>query len=116
MSILYLSDKEKGFEEKSLNSFDIESIQGLVNGSPEALYLPDNIVIWKNPRAAVLNQEKTLVLKHEGELNDYIYGEVVVTGTDGTKTIALSEDQKQEFRNKLEEVEVEGEKLPAVDY
>ncbi|WP_280771627.1 DUF3846 domain-containing protein [Salipaludibacillus daqingensis] len=116
MSILHLSNKEKGFEEKNLDKFDIESIQGLVKGSPEALYLPNNVVLWKNPKAAVLNQEKTLVLKHEGELNDSIYGEVVVTGTDGTKTVGLGDDQLEQFRNQLHEVEVEGEKLLAIDY
>lgn len=116
MTILHLSSKDKGFEEKNLDNFDIKSIQGLVNGSPEALYLPENIVLWKNPKAAVLNQEKTLVLRHEGEMNDYIHGEIVVTGTDGTKTTALNEEQIKQFKNQLEEVEVDGEKLYAVDY
>ncbi|WP_147803269.1 DUF3846 domain-containing protein [Alkalicoccus halolimnae] len=116
MTILYLSDKEQGFQEKSLDKYDIETIRGIVQGPPEALYLPNNIVIWKNPKAALLNQEKKLVVRHEGEMGDYIHGEIAVTGTDGTKTISLSDDQIEYFKNKLEEVTVDGEKMLAIDY
>ncbi|SDN18836.1 DUF3846 domain-containing protein [Alkalicoccus daliensis] len=116
MTILHLSTKNKEFEEKQLDNFNIDAIQGMVNGSPEALYLPENIVLWKNPKAAVLNEEKTLVLRHEGEMSDYIHGEIVVTGTDGTKTTALNEEQKKQFKDQLEKVEVDGETLYAVNY
>ncbi|PTL38544.1 DUF3846 domain-containing protein [Alkalicoccus saliphilus] len=116
MTILYLTDKEKGFEEKQLDKFDLDTLTGLVEGPPEALYLPENIVLWKNPKAALLNQEKRLVLRHEGELGDYVHGPVAITGTDGTKTIALNDDQIKKFKEITEEVEVDGEKLTAVNY
>lgn len=116
MTILHLSAKTKEFEEKQLDNFDISSIQGIVNGSPEALYLPENIVLWKNPKAAVLNDPKSLVLRLEGEMDDYIHGEVVVTGTDGTKTTALNAEQIKQFKSQLEEVDVDGEKMYAINY
>lgn len=116
MTILHLSAENKKFEEKQLDNFDISAIQGIVQGEPEALYLPENIVLWKNPKAAVLNDEKSLVLQHEGELNDTVHGEVVVTGTDGTKTIALNNDQIKYFHSLLGETEVDGKTLPVITY
>ncbi|PRO66337.1 hypothetical protein C6I21_05910 [Alkalicoccus urumqiensis] len=116
MTILYLQDKNNGFEKRDMDNFNIDAITGLVEGPPEAIYLPENIVLWKNPRAALLNQEKKLVLQHEGELNDTIHGNIVITGTDGTKTIALNDDQINWVNQNLTETESDGETLHALPY
>ncbi|CAM3910882.1 DUF3846 domain-containing protein [Alkalicoccus chagannorensis] len=116
MTILYLEDKDQQFEKRQLDNLNFDAITGLVGKEAEAVYLPQNIVLWKNPRAAVLHESKTIVVQQEGELNEVIHGKVIITGTDGNKTVELKEDQIQWVYDRLIHVEEEGEKLPALPY
>ncbi|MGH0951176.1 DUF3846 domain-containing protein [Bacillus mycoides] len=91
INVLHL-EVEKAFVEKEVAKTDLHT---LVGGDLKANNLTDTIVLWSNLNAAVLDLRPNVALVSQGEIYEYVRGNIFFTSVDAESGAAKSISEEE---------------------